>query len=551
MSVIPQDRLRAVVGAGIAIASELSVDALLQRTVEIAAELTESSYAALGVLDAAGTHLERFVTTGIPVEQHRAIGDLPTGRGILGALIRDARPLRLDDLSQDPRSVGFPPGHPPMKSFLGVPILVRGAAWGNLYLTEKRDGAPYGADDEDIAVLLAAQAGAAIENARLYEASTRWSRQLETLHETVRSMVGETDVDRLLALVCARVRELTEARIALIALPDGDLLRVAAADSAGDEAAELRGMRFPRASKAGRVLERRQSARVDSVLEDPEIDQEAARRLGVRTAMFVPLVAAGRSIGVIALHDHRGRDGRFSDPDLRVAEIFAARAAVAVELSERVARDTVRRVVEAQEVERARLARELHDETGQALTSILLGLKAIRGAPSPEAAEEAETAVRDLVVQALQDVRSLAVELRPAALDDFGLVAALERLVDTFSVRAELPATLQADVGDRLAPELEIVLYRLVQESLTNVAKHAGASHVAIAVRRTPSAVVAEIADDGTGFDPEHVRDDALGLAGMRERVALVGGTLAVETQRGRGTRLVARIPLTDPAEGL
>jgi signal transduction histidine kinase len=544
VTAIERDRLQAVVGAGIALASELSVDALLQRTVELAAELTESRYAALGVLDPSGTHLERFVTTGIGPEERATIGDLPTGRGILGALIRDARPLRLDDLSQDPRSVGFPPNHPPMKSFLGVPILLRGAAFGNLYLTEKLDGAPYTAEDEDLAVLLAAQAGTAIENARLYEASTRWSRQLETLHEIVRSMVSETNLERLLDLVCRRVRELTEARVALIVLPEGDKLRVATAASAGEEAGELAGDVFPLASKSGRVLERRQSARVDWVLEDPEIDQDAARRLGVRTAMFVPLIAGDRAIGVVALHDKLGGDGRFSDGDLRVAEIFAGRAAVAVELSQRVARDTVRRVVEAQEIERARLARELHDETGQALTSILLGLKAIRAAPTPEAAEEAESAVRGLVVQALQDVRALAVELRPAVLDDFGLVAALERLVDTFGERAELPVTLDAAIADRLPREVETVFYRLVQEALTNVAKHAAARSVEVSVRREGPDAVLAVADDGGGFDPADVREDALGLAGMRERVALVGGTLEVDTRRGRGTRLVARVKL-------
>ncbi len=158
--------------------------------------------------------------------------------------------------------------------------------------------------------------------------------------------------------------------------------------------------------------------------------------MGARTGLYVPLVARGRAIGIIAVHDKLGPDARFSDGDLRLAEIFAARAAVAVALSERVARDTVRRVVDAQELERRRLALELHDETGQALTSILLGLKAIRGSDSDEDAERAEADVRELVVQALQDVRALAVELRPAALDDFGLVPALERLAETFAERS-------------------------------------------------------------------------------------------------------------------
>jgi len=293
------------------------------------------------------------------------------------------------------------------------------------------------------------------------------------------------------------------------------------------------------------VLERRHSARVDSVLDDPEIDQDEARRMGVRTGLYVPLIAGSRAIGIVAVHDKLGTEARFSDGDVRLAEIFAARAAVAVNLSERVARDTVRRVVEAQELERRRLARELHDETGQALTSILLGLKAIRAASGDEEAAQAEANVRDLVVQALHDVRNLAVELRPSALDDFGLVPALERLCATFEERTGVPATLEAGLGGgRLPPEVETVLYRFVQEGLTNVVKHARATGVSIVLARRDHGVSAVVEDDGAGFAASDVREGALGLVGMRERLALLGGTLAVESTPGSGTALVAFVPL-------
>src|SRR6266576_6162337 len=171
-----EDRLRALVDAGVAIASELSLDALLQRLVEKAAELTGARYAALGVIDQSGSGLERFVTTGIDAETHAAIGDLPRGRGILGALIAEAKSLRLHDLGEDPRSVGFPPNHPPMRSFLGVPILLRGVAYGNFYLTEKAGDEDFTEEDQELVTLLAGQAAVAIENARLYEATTQWSR---------------------------------------------------------------------------------------------------------------------------------------------------------------------------------------------------------------------------------------------------------------------------------------------------------------------------------------------------------------------------------------
>jgi signal transduction histidine kinase len=542
-----EDRLRALFDATIALTSELSLEALLQKVVETAATLTGARYAALGVIDESGAALERFVTTGIDEQTHAAIGDLPHGRGILGVLIREARPLRLHDLGGDARSVGFPANHPPMRTFLGVPILLRGVAYGNLYLTEKDRGDDFTAADEELATLLAAQAAVAIENARLYEAATRWARQLESLHEVVRSLVHETDLSRLLELVCRRLRELIGARLALIALPNADgELRISAADGVEATSALLGTVLAREHSKSGRVLENRQSARVDSVFDDPEVDQEEARRMGVRTGLYVPLIARGRAIGIVVVHDKVGANVRFSDSDLRLAEIFAARAAVAVDLSQRVARDTVRRVIEAQELERRRLARELHDETGQALTSILLGLKAIRSAATDEDAARAETDVRELVVQALQDVRRLAVELRPSALDDFGLVAALERLATTFAERSGIPAAVESTLSEqRLPPELETVLYRLVQEALTNVVKHAGAERVSILVTQGDGGVRAVVEDDGQGFSPSEVRVDALGLVGMRERLALLGGTLSVESEPGAGTAVVAYIPLT------
>lgn len=542
-SSLDRDRLRVLVESGIALSSELSLDALLQRIVETAAELTGARYVALGVIDQSGQSLERFFTTGVDEETYTAIGDLPRGGGILGVLIRDAKPLRLDDLSSDPRSVGFPPNHPRMTSFLGVPIALRGVAYGNLYMTEKRDGF-FTEEDEELSKLLAAQAAVAIENARLYETSTRWLRQLESVNEIGNALATEIELEPLLRLIARRLRELVDARLVLIALPDGDALRVAAVQ--GESAYGVVGMQLDvTGSKAGRVLERKRSERVDSVLEDPEIDQQATRRLGVRSALFVPLLARGASIGVVIAHDKAGSDPAFTDDDLRLAETFAARAAVAVDLSERVSRDVVRRVVRAQEVERTRLARELHDETGQALTSILLGLKELEEAfDTPEGRAKAAS-LRELVVDTLQDVRDLAVELRPAALDDFGLVAALERLVGTFRESTGIDASLEASIGrERLGNELETTFYRLVQEALTNVARHADARHVSISIVRKNGSVSAVVEDDGRGFAVEETRDGALGLVGMQERVALLGGRITIESTSGRGTTLAVEVPV-------
>jgi len=543
-STVQLDRLRVLVDAGIALSSELSLDAVLRRLTETAASLTGARYAALGVIDPSGQGLERFVTTGVDAETYAAIGDLPRGRGLLGVLIHEAEIVRLHDIADDPRSVGFPPHHPPMHTFLGVPILLRGVAYGNLYLTEKHGGVDFTEEDEELTQLLAAQAAVAIENARLYESSTRWLRQLESLNEIGTALASEIELEPLLGLVARRLRELVRARLVLIALPQGGAMTVAAAE--GDETQGIAGARLELGgSKAGRVLQRGRSERVDSVLDDPEVDQLAARQLGVRSALYVPLIARGRAIGVLIAHDREGSSPAFSDDDLRLAESLADRAAVAVDLSERVGRDALARVVKAQEHERKRLARELHDETGQALTSILLGLKPLEQSARTDEERAAMASLRELVVSTLRDVRRLAVELRPSALDDFGLATAVERLADTFRDSTGMRVDVETRLGEvRLPPEVETALYRIVQEALANIVKHAEATHVSILLTRKDFSVAAVVEDDGKGFDETDTGDDVLGIVGMRERVGLVGGRLAIESGSGSGTTVAAEVPI-------
>jgi two-component system, NarL family, sensor histidine kinase DevS len=538
------DRVRVLVETGIAINSELSLEGVLERIVEASARVTDAQYAALGVIDRAGTGLERFVTHGMTEEMEKLIGDPPHGGGILGVLIRDARNLRLHELAEHPRSVGFPPDHPPMHTFLGVPIVLRGVAYGNLYLTEKDGGGDFTDEDEELVSLLAAQAAVAVENARLYESATSWSQQLESLNEIGGALVGELELGPLLDLVATRLRGLIGARLVAIALPAGAGLRIAAAD--GEGMTDLAAFNLlERDSKTGGVLERGRSERVDSLLEDPEVDQDVTRRLGASTGLYVPLLVRERPIGVLVAHDKLGPDARFSSADLRLAEEFANRAAIAVDLSRRVARDVLRRVVSGQELERRRLARELHDETGQALTSILLGLRAVEEAGTPYEMSTAASQLRELVVGTLQDVRRLAVQLRPKALDDFGLVAAVEHLVQTFSETTAIGVDLEAQLGtERLPPEVETTLYRIVQEALTNIVKHAEASRVSILLIRRSTTATAVIEDDGQGFDPAELQEGRLGIIGMRERVELHEGRLTLESAPGSGTTLVAEMPL-------
>jgi len=540
-----ENRLRALVEAGVSLTAELSLDPVLQRLVEAAAELTGARYAALGVIDPSGHALERFLTTGVDDETRAAIGDPPHGRGILGVLIHEAVPLRLHDLGEDPRSVGFPPNHPPMRTFLGVPIHLRGVAYGNLYLTEKKGGRDFTEEDEELLSLLASQAAVAIENARLYEAATGWSKQLESLNEVGNALATETELDRLLDLIARRLRELLDARLVTVLLPAGaDELRFAAVAGEGGE--RILGQTISRStSKTGRVLARQQSERVDAVLDDPDVDNETMRLIAARSGLWVPLIVRGRAIGVLAAHDKLGQDVRFTDTDLRLAETFAMRGALAVDLSERIARDSLRRVVEAQELERGRLARELHDETGQALTSILLGLKALEEKLDDAGPRASVAELRELVVATLQDVRRLAVELRPSALDDFGLVAALERLTASISEQTGIKIDFEpALTTERLPEEVETALYRIVQESLTNVVKHAKARNVSVLLTRKDGAVKAVIEDDGRGFEPAERIGEGFGLVGMSERLALLGGRLEIESSEEAGTTIAAEVPL-------
>jgi signal transduction histidine kinase len=281
------------------------------------------------------------------------------------------------------------------------------------------------------------------------------------------------------------------------------------------------------------------------VIEDPESDLELTRALGMLTALYVPMRLRNDTIGLIVAGDKLVPDRRFSSEDLRLAETFASRASVAVDQARRIQRDALRRVVKAQEDERRRLARELHDETGQALTSILLGLKALEELDDMAALGDGVAALRERVVATLQDVRRLAVELRPAALDDFGLEAALERLTAGFAEQTGMKVEIESRLHEtRLPEEVATVLYRTVQEALTNIIKHADAGRVSIVVTQKAHSVGAVIEDDGRGFDPEQGVDGGIGLIGMRERVALLDGSVTIESAPGKGTTLVVEVPV-------
>jgi signal transduction histidine kinase len=540
-----EKRLRHLVEANVAVGSEASLDNVLDKTVEMAARLVGARYAALGVLDRTGSHLDRLITTGMDDTTRARIGDLPSDHGVLRVLLREARPVRVADVTKEPQFFGFPPGHPQMRSFLGVPIFVRGVVYGDLYLAEKENG-EFTAADEEIVTLLAAQTGITIEKVQIHEGAVHWIQQLEALDELTHSVLEKReDVARLLEFVARRLRELLRARGVLISIPvPSGGLRIAAAD--GESVADLVGTDLESDRKHARVFTHGRSERIDSVLEDPEVDQVVARRVGAVAAILVPLVFHERTIGVVSAFNKNGSDPRFSDDDLRLAEAFATRAALAVQLSERVARETVDAILEGQEAERGRLARELHDETGSALTAILLGLAAIDTAATLPEAHRASTALRETARRTLENVGRMAFALRPSALDEFGLLTALKDLIGRLEEQGgpKVKLTFDAPAGARLPDTVETVVFRITQEALTNVVKHAEAKTVDIRLACRQRSVVLRIEDDGVGFSLVPGRHGKLGLVGMRERVASVSGELDIESKQGVGTRLTVEIPL-------
>ena len=544
-----EQRLRRLIDVGRSLVSEFELEAVLERVLEAAIELTGAKYAALGVLDETKTRLARFLTRGLDAETRELIGDPPHGRGVLGVLISDPRPLRLQRVSEHPRSYGFPVGHPPMESFLGAPVIVRGEPYGNLYLTDKQGG-DFDEDDEEALVVLADWAAVAIENARSYsdveERRADLERAVMTLevsNEIARALAGETDLDRILELIVKRARALTHARSTLVLLDRGDDLVVSSV--AGELSASLLRERLPvEGTVAGQVL---RSGRPERLADARgRLRFALAEQTDAQSGLFVPMVLRGRAIGVLAAFD-RLRDGpEFSPADERLMNGFATSAAAAVATAQTAGAETMRRSIEAQEQERRRWARELHDDTLQELAALKLLLGSLRRLENPKARAAALDEATERVTAAIGALRTLIADLRPAALDQFGLHAALEALVERVAKLDGVDVSLRFERSGpeaaRFSAQVEDAAYRLVQEALMNVAKHAHVARAEVVVRETPSSLDLVVSDSGAGFE---VDADArgYGLLGMRERIALLGGTLSIETAPTQGTVIRATIP--------
>jgi signal transduction histidine kinase len=450
-------RMRRLLDAGRALVGELDPQAVLDRVLAAAREVTGARYAALAILDERG-EVEHLLTVGVDEPTRAAIGALPRGRGVLGLLWEESRPLRLADIADHPRSIGVPPAHPPMRSFLGVPIVHGDATRGGLYLTEKQSG-PFTEADEEAAVILADWAAAAIEDARL------------TRH--------------------------------------------------GDRAG---------------------AAEAQTVITSPDSGLERVLELIVRQ---------GRTLIDTS---SRGPSDALTKDDEQRLRAFAASAATAVALAQSVESDRLRGLMAAADAERGRWARELHDETLQGLGALHLLLAAARRRGDARQTELAVDEAIEHIQQEIENLHAIITDLRPAALDQLGLRPALDALVENRGAHGPLAITAQltlpgpTDGDERLAPEVESTIYRLVQEALTNVVKHAHARHARVRIVAADDVVVIEVRDDGVGFATEAAAT-GYGLANMRERVTLAGGTLTIDSGAGAGGTLV-RAELPAPARG-
>ena len=558
MSSEHEDKLRRLLDVGRALVGELDPEAVLHRILDEARELTGARFAAVGVLDETRTELGRFLSAGIDEITQQSIGDLPRGRGVLGALIEDPQPLRLADVSEHPRSYGFPVGHPEMRSFLGVPIILRGEAWGNLYLTEKEGGGEFTEEDEEAVVVLAQWAATAIGNARLHEDTEhrrrlleRAVKSLEAARDITDAITSASDLGRILELIVKRGRALVDARSILIMLREGDELVVAA--SAG-HARGARGHRVPVArSTPGQVLQRGRPERIVDVGARLRVGPEELGVREARTALLVPVLLRGTGLGVLAAFD-RGPERRpFTEEDEQLLRTFAASAANAVALNRSVEADRLRSAIAGADEERKRWARELHDQTLQSLGGLRVSLASSLGGDDAAAKDERiRQAIEDIELE-IANLRRIISDLRPSLLDDLGLVPAIEAMLERWR-EAGLEVTSELVLAPKSADaehdqQLETTAYRVVQEALTNVAKHARAKGARVSLTLSEDELVIEVQDDGVGFDPGE-RTDGFGLAGMRERVYLAGGTLDIRPA-DPGTlvsvRLPARRPLVTP----
>ncbi|MFI7439978.1 GAF domain-containing sensor histidine kinase [Nonomuraea indica] len=530
-----RDRVHALMEAVVSVGSDLDLETVLRRIVETATKLVDASYGALGVVGQEHTLLQ-FIPVGLSEEEIARIEHWPHGLGLLGLLIKDARPLRLGRIADHPESYGFPPGHPPMGTFLGVPVRVRDEVFGNLYLTEKRGGGEFDEEDEAIVIALATAAGVAIENARLYEESRRRETWLQASSEVTTSLLSGADRSGVLAMMAGRARQMSDADLVQILLPDpaGGSLSVEFVE--GELSDDVAGLTFElAASTAGEVYTSGRPVAAGDLLDS----ESPLRGMGFGPELLMPIGSGETVRGVLALAKRSGRLP-FSASDLRMLEAFAGQAAVALELAE--ARRHAERLTLLED--RDRIAKDLHDVVIQRLFATAMTLMStVRLVERPEASSRLQHAIDELdetirqirsTIFALQSVpdehapslRARVVELVEASRGHLGFMPGLR---------------MEGQLDNRVPEEVAEHLLAVLREALSNVVRHAKASKAEVSVEVQGETLTLVVRDDGVGLPEEGRRS---GLRNMEERATSLGGSFEISSPESGGAALRWSVPI-------
>ncbi len=521
-----RDRMRGLLEAVVAIGSGLDLESTLGRIVQTAVGLVDATYGALGVIGD-DRRLAEFIPVGLSQDEIERIHHWPEGRGLLGLLIDDPRPLRLADIAAHPESSGFPDGHPPMRSFLGVPVRVRDVVFGNLYLTGKRGGGEFTEDDEAVLVALGAAAGVAVENARLYEAARRQQRWIQASAEVTTRLLSGSDPGEVLAGITRQALELSGADLAVLALPDDEGRRLTITHAAGEGTDATRGLVFPaRQSLSGQVLATGEPVTSADFAADERASQAARGAMNqIGPAVLFPLGAPGNVRGVLTVGRRHGA-APFPQAQADVVASFAAQAGVALELAASRAEAERLSLYE----DRDRIARDLHDLVIQRLYATGMSLEGTMPMITrPEVASRITNAV-DAMDETIKDIRATIFALQ--ARDTAGgrdlrgdIVALVEEMAGMLGFAPSL--RLGAGLGAWVDPEVADQVLAALREALSNAARHASASQVDVTVDVDPDGMLAvQVTDNGTGIPAEGRRS---GLRNLAMRAEKLGGELHLE----------------------
>ncbi len=541
-----RDRMHGLLEAVVAVGGHLDVEMVLQKIVEAAVNLVDARYGALGVIGE-DQELIEFVPVGVGEAEIAAIHHWPEGRGLLGLLIREPRPLRLADISKHQASYGFPPGHPPMRSFLGAPIRVRDDVFGNIYLTEKKGGGEFDEDDEAVLIALAAAAGVAVENARLYDEARRQQRWLRASGEVTSRLLSGTEPDEVLSLIAELARELSGADLVVLALPERDGRALVIEYATGDGADGAIGLVLPREeSLSGHVMATGEPVSLADFGRDNRTAREGREELNLGPAVVVPLGTAGNVRGVLTAGRAPGRQP-FAPAAAEMVATFAAQAAVAVELAEHRKESERLSVFE----DRDRIARDLHDLVIQRLYATGMSLEgAMPLIARPEVATRLRTAV-DAMDETIKDIRATIFALQARTSDKppstrARILAVADEMSGPLGFAPSL--RLSGPLDDVITRELAEQLLNALREALSNAARHAKAGRVDVTIEASGGNgagghVVLRVRDDGVGIGGSVRRS---GLRNLSERAQQFGGAMQVEPTAGGGTELEWRVPLPD-----